>query len=61
MAKIQKETLYKVLEEFQGCPGLKGSIDELIDPQMGIITGFQDMIDAITVLKSADLDEYSPF
>lgn len=61
MSKIRKETLQAILDEFQGYPGLEESIDELIDPQMGLISGLQEMIDAVNGLKSADLENYSPF
>ena len=37
------------------------SIDELVNPQMGLISGLQEMIDAVNGLKAADLDDYSPF
>lgn len=61
MRKIQKETLETVLEEFQGYECLKDSIQELVDPEMGLISGFQDMINAVTGLKSSDLEKYTPF
>lgn len=61
MPNIRRETLQAILDEFHGYTGLESSLDELIDPQMGLISGFQDMIDAITALKSVDLEEYSPF
>ena len=38
MRKIQKETLETVLEEFQGYECLKDSIQELVDPEMGLIS-----------------------
>jgi hypothetical protein len=61
MTKIRKETLQAILDEFQGYPSLEGSIDELVDPKMGLISGFQNMVDAMKGLKSADLEDYSPF
>ena len=61
ISNIRKETLQAILDEFQGYPGLEESIDELIDPQMGLISGLQEMIDAVNGLKSADLENYSPF
>ena len=61
MSKIRKETLQAILDEFQGYSALEESIDELIDPQMGLISGLQEMIDAVNGLKAADLENYSPF
>ena len=61
MGKIQKETLLSVLREWDGYPCLAESIDELVNPQMGLISGLQEMIDAVNGLKAADLDDYSPF
>ena len=61
MSKIQKETLQAILNEFQGYPQLETSIDELVDPKMGLISGLQEMIDAVNGLKAANLEDYSPF
>ena len=61
MLEIQKETLQAVLEEFHGYPQLAESIDELVEPKMGLISGFQDMIDAVEELRNSALKDYGPF
>ena len=35
-------------------------IEELIDPQLGIITGFQSLLDELELLRKIDLGEIAP-
>lgn len=61
MSEIRSETLYSVLDEFKCYPSLAGGIDELANPKLGVISSFQDIIDAVNTLKKQDLEQYSPF
>jgi hypothetical protein len=35
-------------------------ISELVDPRLGIITGFQDLLDQLEVLRKVDLQAIPP-
>lgn len=41
-------------------PMRDGDIDELVDPQMGIITGFQVLLDELETLRKIDLGDTPP-
>lgn len=58
---ITRDTLKAVFEEFGCYPELAPGIDELVDPQFGVISSFEDIIRAVNTLKEQDLDETSPF
>ncbi len=58
---IRSETLTNIIDEFRCYPMFVESIDELVNPKMGVISSFQDIIDSIAVLKEQDLEKYSPF
>lgn len=60
MKKVSRELLAAMLEELQGYPELEQCLGELIDPEMGTVSGFQDIIDSIAQLRDLDLDEYDP-
>ena len=58
---IHSETLLNIIDEFRCYPMLAESIGELVNPKMGVISSFQEIIDSIAAWKEQDLEKYSPF
>ncbi|VEN75231.1 Amidase signature enzyme [Candidatus Desulfarcum epimagneticum] len=59
-APLTRETLRRILSEFPTLPWSDHEIDELVSPQMGVITGFEDILDAVEKLSETDLGETGP-
>ncbi len=60
MEKIQKQTLIGMRDQLGGYPWKDAEISELVDPRLGIITGFQDLLDQLEVLRRVDLQAIPP-
>lgn len=60
MKAVTKELLETMLEALQAHPELEPWISELVDPKMGTVSGFQDIIDSIGELKKLDLSGFDP-
>lgn len=54
------DTLQKVLSEFPACDWRGQELRELIDPQYGVISGFQKIIDDLHELSENDLHDIEP-
>lgn len=60
MKKLEKETLIGIRDQFGGHAWDDAEISELVDPKLGIITGFQDLLDQLELLRKVDLGATRP-
>lgn len=57
MDALQKQTLLSIVEEFPTFSWDQDVLDELIDPKLGVITAFGEILDQIETLMGLDLGE----
>jgi len=60
MRPITKETLARVLQELSCHPCGDEELNELVTPQMGVISGFQDLLSELEQLRTLPLGELPP-
>lgn len=60
MQKLQKDTLIGICTQMASHSWSDGEINELVDPQLGIITGFQDLLIDLEQLRKIDLGTTPP-
>ena len=60
MKKVQQQTLIGMRDQLGGYAWQDAEISELVDPKLGIITGFQDLLDQLEVLRKIDLQALPP-
>ena len=60
MKKLQIQTLIGMRDQLGGYAWEDAEISELVDPQLGIITGFQDLLDELEALRKVDLESIPP-
>lgn len=60
MKKLEKATLIGMRDQLGGYAWRDAEISELVDPRLGIITGFQDLLDQLEVLRKIDLEDIPP-
>jgi hypothetical protein len=60
MKRLEIQTLLGIRDQFGGYAWDDAEISELVDPQLGIITGFQELLDQLEVLRKIDLDAIPP-
>ena len=60
MKKLEKATLIGMRDQLGGYAWRDAEISELVDPQLGIITGFQELLDQLEVLRNIDLGTVPP-
>lgn len=60
MEKLTKLTLTGICSQMASHDFDEAEINELVDPQLGIITGFQDLLDELEVLRKIDLGTTPP-
>lgn len=60
MKPLEKHTLTAMRDQLGGYAWDDSEISELVDPQLGIITGFQDLLDQLEVLRQIDLEAIPP-
>ena len=60
MKKVQQQTLIGMRDQLGGYAWQDAEISELVDPKLGIITGFQDLLDQLEVLRNIDLQALPP-
>ena len=60
MRKIQRQTLLGIRDQMGSYAWEDAEIDELVDPKLGIITGFQDLLDQFEQLRRIDLESIPP-
>lgn len=60
MQKLQKETLIGICTQMASHDWSEAEINELVDPQLGIITGFQNLLYELEQLRKIDLGTIPP-
>lgn len=60
MTPIKKETLQSMLQELACHPCDDAELNELVAPAMGIISGFQDLINDLENLRNIPLGDLPP-
>ncbi|MEI9415333.1 hypothetical protein [Mesorhizobium sp. Cs1321R2N1] len=60
MQKLQKDTLIGICTQMASHSWSEAEINELVDPQLGIITGFQDLLNELEQLRKIDLGTIPP-
>lgn len=60
MKKLQKQTLIGMRDQLGGYRWEDAEISELVNPKLGIITGFQDLLDELEELRRVDLEATPP-
>jgi hypothetical protein len=60
MDPVSRSTLIGMGRELIGHPMRDADIDELVDPKLGIITGFQALLDQLESLRRIDLGALPP-
>ncbi|SLN72311.1 hypothetical protein TRL7639_04303 [Falsiruegeria litorea R37] len=60
MQKLTKDTLTGICTQMASHDWRETEINELVDPQLGIITGFQELLDELEVLRKFDLGTTPP-
>lgn len=60
MIPIRKDTLQAVLQELGCHPCGDTELNELVAPEMGIISGFQDLISELELLRNLPLGDLPP-
>jgi len=60
MKKLQKDTLLGMRDQLASYAWKDEEICELVDPKLGIITGFQDLLDQLDELRQVDLGSTPP-
>jgi hypothetical protein len=60
MQKLDKNTLLGIRDQFGSYAWDDTEIDELVDPKLGIITGFQELLEQLEYLRSIDLESTPP-
>ena len=58
--KLQLETLRGIRDQLACYSWSDTELLELVDPKLGIITGFQDLLDQLDILRQVDLDQIPP-
>jgi hypothetical protein len=60
MQKLTKDTLVGISTQMASHRWSDAEINELVDPQLGIITGFQDLLRELEQLRKIDLGTTPP-
>ncbi len=60
MQKLTRETLENLTAQLASNAWSKEELDELVMPRRGIITGFQDLLEALERLRKTDLGFIAP-
>ena len=60
MQKLTKATLTGICSQLAAHDWSDAEISELVDPQLGIITGFQDLLNELDALRRVDLGTLPP-
>ncbi len=60
MEKLNRQTLKGLTRELASHSWREEEIDELVEPKLGIITGFQDLLNELEILRKTDLGFTAP-
>lgn len=57
---LAKTTLEAICEQMASHAWSDRELEELVDPKLGIITGFQDLLEELDILRNTDLGTTPP-
>jgi hypothetical protein len=60
MQKLDRNTLLGIRDQLGSYAWDDSEIEELVDPKLGIITGFQELLDQLESLRKTDLGSTPP-
>ena len=60
MKTLRQETLLRINEEFPSFGWDEGELEELVDPKLGVITAFSEILEQIETIMGLDLGETGP-
>ncbi|MDF2096124.1 hypothetical protein [Aquibaculum arenosum] len=60
MDRLQRDTIEKLTRQLASFRWGEAEIRELVDPQMGVITSFQDLLESLDRLRRVDLGDVPP-
>jgi hypothetical protein len=60
MQKLTRQTLDNIRDQLASFPWSDEELNELADPKLGIITGFQDLLNDLDQLRLVDLKDIPP-
>jgi len=60
MEKLTRATIEGICTQMSSQDWGKAEIDELVDPKLGVITGFQDLLNELEALSAVDLGTLPP-
>lgn len=60
MKKLTKQTVTNICAQMASHKWTEDELDELVDPKLGIITGFQDLLEELDTLRQIDLGTTPP-
>jgi hypothetical protein len=60
MKPVEKQTLKAMRDQLGGYAWDDDEISELVEPKLGIITGFQDLLEQLEILRQVDLEAIPP-
>ena len=60
MNSLEQETLLRMRNQLGGHAWRDSEIEELVEPKLGIITGFQQLLEQLEALRAIDLDALPP-
>lgn len=60
MRRLTKSTLTGICEQMASHSWSDDEIEELVNPKMGMITGFQELLDELERLRTIDLGATPP-
>ena len=60
MKKLEQQTLIGIRDQFGGFAWDDAEISELVDPELGIITGFQELLEQLEQLRRVALESIPP-
>ncbi|HLW28280.1 MAG TPA: hypothetical protein VKY54_11145 [Kiloniellales bacterium] len=60
MERLRKETLDGLVRQLASFRWSEAEIKELVAPEMGVITSFQDLLDDLERLRQMDLGDTPP-
>jgi hypothetical protein len=60
MHKLEKKTLIGIRDQLASYAWDDAEIAELVDPRLGLITGFQELLDQLECLRKIDLGSTPP-
>jgi len=60
MEKLRKDIVTGIVKQFAAYPWQDEEVNELVDPRLGIITGFQELLTKLEVIRNIDLGSQPP-